>query len=97
MKKTLMCATAAAAMASAGFVAQAEDGWYGRADVGYVFDGKLDHDAEANSLGSMGGDAEPDGLINGDLGLGYRERQSGEHLCVQARRHDAADRLSDQR
>ena len=50
MKKTLMCATAAAALAGTGLVAQAEDGWYGRADIGFVMDGRLDHDAESNVI-----------------------------------------------
>ena len=55
MKKTLMCATAAAAFASAGFVAHAEDGWYARADATFGFDGKLDHDpAEQDVIGTMG-------------------------------------------
>ena len=72
MKKTLMCATAAAALASAGSVANAQDGWYGRADLGYSFDGTLDHDAEADSLYSLGGDSDIDGgLAGAHLGLGY--------------------------
>ena len=36
MKKTLMCATAVTALAGSSLVAQAEDGWYGRADIGIV-------------------------------------------------------------
>ena len=72
MKRTLMCATAAAALASAGSVANAQDGWYGRADLGYSFDGTLDHDAEPDSLYSLGGDSELDGGLAGlQLGLGY--------------------------
>ncbi|MBR9835796.1 MAG: porin family protein, partial [Alphaproteobacteria bacterium] len=71
MKKTLLCATAVAAFASAGLVAQAEEGWYGRADVGYVFSGKLDHDPERDVLHTMGGDSDSDEMWLGDLGLGY--------------------------
>ncbi|MEO1188907.1 MAG: hypothetical protein AAFW60_07535 [Pseudomonadota bacterium] len=57
MKKTLMCATAAAALAGTGFVAQAEDGWYGRADIGQVFQIVLDHDAEAGIPYTLAGDS----------------------------------------
>ncbi|WP_158587762.1 outer membrane protein, partial [Henriciella mobilis] len=72
MKRTLMCATAAAAMASAGNVAVAQDGWYGRADLGYTFDGTLDHDAEPGSLYSLGGDSDLDGGLPGiSAGIGY--------------------------
>ena len=72
MKKTLMCATAAAAFASAGFVAHAEDGWYARADATYGFDGKLDHDpAEQDVIGTMGSVSDTDESIGFDLGLGY--------------------------
>ncbi|RIJ14593.1 porin family protein, partial [Henriciella mobilis] len=67
-----MCATAAAAMVSAGNVAIAQDGWYGRADLGYSFDGTLDHDPEPDSLYSLGGDSSLDGgLAGAQLGLGY--------------------------
>ncbi|NQY98164.1 MAG: porin family protein, partial [Henriciella sp.] len=71
MKKTLMCATAAAALAATGFVAQAEDGWYGRADVGYVFDGLMDHDAENNVLYTLGDNSDPNDAVLYGLGLGY--------------------------
>ena len=71
MKKTLMCATAVAAFASASLVAQAEEGWYGRADVGYIFDGKMDHDAERDVLYTLAGDSDTDNAISLDLGLGY--------------------------
>ncbi|MEM8617641.1 MAG: outer membrane beta-barrel protein, partial [Pseudomonadota bacterium] len=71
MKKTLMCATAAAAMASAGFVAQAEEGWYGRADVGAVVDGIVDHDAPDDVLNSLGGNSEPNSMYTGGVGFGY--------------------------
>jgi len=71
MKKTLMCATAAAAFASAGLTAQAE-GWYGRTDLQYTFDGRLDHDpATANVNGSLGGDSDASELVGLDIGLGY--------------------------
>ncbi len=71
MKKTLMCATAAAAFASAGLAAHAQDGWYGRADVQYGFSGRVDHDAAANAPGKLSGDSDADQNIGGGLGLGY--------------------------
>ena len=72
MKRTLMCATAAAALASAMTVANAQDGWYGRADLGYTFEGRLDSDPPQNVPFALGGNQEvSDGLINGDIGLGY--------------------------
>ncbi len=71
MKKTLMCATAAAAFATAGLAAHAQDGWYGRADAQYGFSGKLDHDAAANSIGKLANDSAADENIGGGLGLGY--------------------------
>ncbi|MFN7164915.1 MAG: outer membrane protein, partial [Hyphomonas sp.] len=70
MKKTLMCATAAAAFASAGLTAHAE-GWYSRADLQYTFDGRADHDAVANANGKLAGDSDASELLGGDLGLGY--------------------------
>ena len=66
-----MCATAAAAMASAMTVANAQDGWYGRADLGYTFDGTLDSDAERNSPLSLGGDQSVEDGFGAQLGLGY--------------------------
>ena len=72
MKKTLMCATAAAAFASAGFVAHAEDGWYARADATYTFDGRMDHDvAVQDTLGALAGDSDYGDMFGGGLGLGY--------------------------
>ncbi|WP_340693916.1 outer membrane beta-barrel protein, partial [Hyphomonas sp.] len=72
MKKALMCATAAAAFASAGMVAQAEEGWYGRADATYAFDGRLDHDPVTQDVvGSMGGSSDLEESWGGDIGLGY--------------------------
>ncbi|MEL6725439.1 MAG: outer membrane beta-barrel protein, partial [Pseudomonadota bacterium] len=72
MKKTLMCATAAAAFAGTGFVAQADDGWYGRADVGVITDANtFDHDAEAGIPFTLGGDSEVEDGYLGSLGFGY--------------------------
>ena len=72
MKKTLMCATAAAAFASAGFMAHAEDGWYARGDLGWVVDGTLDHDAPTDVLYTLGSDSDTsEDVVLGGLGLGY--------------------------
>ena len=72
MKKTLLCATAVAALSSTALVANAEEGWYGRADLGYGFDGRLDHDPEASqAIGSLQGDSDIESSYLGDLGLGY--------------------------
>ena len=72
MKRTLMCATAAAAMASALTVANAQDGWYGRADLGYAFEGSLDTDPPKNEPLAYGGDSDiGDGLYSAQVGLGY--------------------------
>ena len=75
MKKTLMCATAAAALVSVGTVANAQDhndeGWYTRADVGYTFAGNLDHDPEPGVIGSLAGDSNVSDLLGGWLGAGY--------------------------
>src|SRR3990167_1139547 len=70
MKKTLMCATAAAAFASAGLTAHAE-GWYSRADLQYTFDGRVDHDPTTSAAGTMAGDSDASELFGGDIGLGY--------------------------
>ena len=72
MKRTLMCATAAAALVSVGTVANAdEEGWYTRADVGYTFAGNLDHDPEPGIPGTLAGDSNiPEGL-GAWLGAGY--------------------------
>jgi len=70
MNKTLMCATAAAALASVGLTAHAE-GWYGRTDLQYSFDGRLDHDPEvANVRGSLSGDSDVSELTGLQLGFG---------------------------
>ncbi|MGH1420432.1 MAG: outer membrane protein, partial [Hyphomonas sp.] len=72
MKKTLMCATAAAAFASVGLVAHAEDGWYARADIQASFDGTMDQDANfAHTAGGLTGDAAVDEQLGLNLGLGY--------------------------
>ena len=71
MKKTLLCATAVAALSSTALVANAEEGWYGRADLGYGFGGQLDHDPAFESAGSLAGDSDVDGTYLGDLGLGF--------------------------
>ena len=74
MKKTLMCATAAAALVSVGAIANAQDdepGWYTRADIGYTFAGNLDHDPEPGIPGSLAGDSTTDNLLGGWLGAGY--------------------------
>ena len=70
MKKTLMCATAAAAFASAGLPAHAE-GWYSRADLQYTFDGRVDHDATGNQNGKLAGDSDASELLGAQGGFGY--------------------------
>ena len=59
MNKTLMCATAAAAMMSASQFAHAEDGWYVRGDLEYAFDGTLDYDVvDPTTIGGIGSNAD---------------------------------------
>jgi outer membrane protein OmpA-like peptidoglycan-associated protein len=58
MKKALLCATAAAAMISAGAAAHAQTGWYGSAKVGMAMDGTLDIDSATRAAGSMDDRAE---------------------------------------
>lgn len=70
MKKTLMCATAAAAFASAGLPAHAE-GWYSRADLQYSFDGRVDHDATASQNGKLAGNSDASELLGAQGGFGY--------------------------
>ena len=71
MKKTLLCATAALAMATATGAAHATDGWYVRGDVGYTFDGTFDYDPINPVPGVLAGKSEvEDGMTYG-LGLGY--------------------------
>ncbi|MBK6705917.1 MAG: hypothetical protein IPG56_20645 [Caulobacteraceae bacterium] len=51
-------------------VANATEGWYGRADVGMSIDGQLDGEvADGNTTASFGPDLE-DGWL-GDVGVGY--------------------------
>ncbi|HAE28164.1 MAG TPA: cell envelope biogenesis protein OmpA, partial [Hyphomonas adhaerens] len=67
-----MCATAAAAFATAGLAAHAEEGWYARGDVQYGFSGDLDHDpAVSNVVGSLESSSDADENLGGQLGLGY--------------------------
>jgi OOP family OmpA-OmpF porin len=70
MKKTLMCATAAAAFGVC-WPHGTREGWYSRADLQYTFDGRVDHDAVASVNGKMAGDSDASELLGGDLGLGY--------------------------
>lgn len=66
-----MCATAAAAFATVGFSAHAE-GWYGRSDLQYNFDGRIDHDTQtSNVLGALSGDTKASEAFGADVGLGY--------------------------
>jgi OmpA-OmpF porin, OOP family len=81
MKKALQGATAVAAvMLAAPFAATAEEGWYGRVDAGYGFDGSLD--IGGTQIGSpltpptapparFGDDLEFDGDWMASVGLGY--------------------------
>ena len=59
-------------MASAMTVANAQDGWYGRADLGYTFEGTLDHDGEPLVPYSIAGTSDADsGVYGAQVGLGY--------------------------
>ncbi len=73
MKNVLRGATAlAAAMIAAPISAQAEEGWYGRADVGYGFDDSLDLSGPTiNPAPSLNSAAEFDADWTQHLGLGY--------------------------
>ena len=71
MKKTLLCATTAIALAMVSGAANAEDGWYVRGDVGYNFDGKLDYDANAHVPGTLGDYGDVEGDLTYGAGLGY--------------------------
>ncbi len=53
MKKALLCASAAAAMVSAGATAHAQDGWYGVGKIGAVVDGLQDIDAASGVNGQI--------------------------------------------
>lgn len=72
MKKSLMSATAVAALLSYGFTAHAEEGWYMRADAGYGLAGKIDHDAPNDLNYALNGDSDTDGVSNFGIGLGYK-------------------------
>lgn len=77
MKKSLMSATAVAALLSYGFTAHAKEadakeGWYMRADAGYGLAGKIDHDAPNDLVYALDGDSDTDGVSNFGIGLGYK-------------------------
>ena len=72
MKKSLMSATAVAALLSYGFTAHAEEGWYMRMDAGYGLAGKIDHDAPDNLNLALDGDSDTDGVSDFGIGLGYK-------------------------
>ncbi|MGQ0531644.1 MAG: OmpA family protein [Caulobacteraceae bacterium] len=59
----------AALMAGAAGVANATEGWYGRADVGWTWDGEVD--LGTDSGGYPWGDTDLDGDWSQHLGLGY--------------------------
>ncbi|MFN3314534.1 MAG: outer membrane beta-barrel protein, partial [Hyphomonas sp.] len=71
MKRTLLCATAAAAFATVGTAAHAEDGWYARGDVQYSFDGVVDHDGTQDVQGKMADDSSVTESFGASVGLGY--------------------------
>ena len=71
MKKTLMCATAAAALATVGATAQAEDGWYARADAQFSFEGTLDQDGATDVIGTIPGKTSLNETAGASVGLGY--------------------------
>lgn len=70
MKKVLQGATALAAVMIA-VPAFATEGWYGRVDAGYGFDGNIDLTAPASAAPRLNGEAELDGDWTQHLGLGY--------------------------
>lgn len=72
MKKSLMSATAVAALLSYGFAAHAKEGWYMRADAGYGLAGKIDHDAPNGLVYALDGDSDTDGVSNFGIGMGYK-------------------------
>jgi OOP family OmpA-OmpF porin len=70
MKKMKTTLALAALMSGAAGVAHATEGWYGRADVGYSFDGGLDGDiADGNDTAEYSVDFDNNWM--GALGLGY--------------------------
>jgi OmpA-OmpF porin, OOP family len=68
MKKVLQGATALAAIMIAG-PAFATEGWYGKVDAGYGFDGSLD--ADRLTVPAFGGDVGLDNDWMADVGIGY--------------------------
>ncbi len=69
LKRTLALAALMTGVGGLG-VANATEGWYGRADVGMSIDGQLDGEvADGNTTASFGPDLE-DGWL-GDVGVGY--------------------------
>ncbi|MBY0563671.1 MAG: OmpA family protein [Hyphomonadaceae bacterium] len=77
MRKLLATIALAALMAGAATSAQAQDGWYGRVDAGYGFDGELeveDYYIEEEISPQQHNSSTSFGLENGwmgDVGLGY--------------------------
>ncbi len=71
MKKTLLCATAAAAFATVGATAHAEDGWYARADAQFSFEGTLDQDGATDVIGTIPGKSTLNETGGAAVGMGY--------------------------
>ncbi|MEL7130406.1 MAG: outer membrane beta-barrel protein, partial [Pseudomonadota bacterium] len=71
MKRTLLCATAAAAIVSVTGAANADEGWYVRADFGFSPTGNLDHDPAVDVVGTLQGDASVEENFGGWVGAGY--------------------------
>ncbi|MEQ1811997.1 MAG: outer membrane beta-barrel protein, partial [Terricaulis sp.] len=70
LKRTLALAALMTGVGGMASVANATEGWYGRADVGMSIDGQLDGEvADGNTTASFGPDLE-DGWL-GDVGVGY--------------------------
>lgn len=70
MKKVLQGATALAAIMIAG-PAFATEGWYGKVDAGYGFDGSLEIEDRVPALPAFGGDVGLDADWMEDIGIGY--------------------------
>ena len=70
MKKVLQGATALAAVMIAG-PAFATEGWYGKVDAGYGFDGSLEIEDRIPALPAFGGDVGLDADWMEDIGIGY--------------------------
>src|SRR5689334_7948191 len=73
MTTALLCATAAAALASVSATAHAQTGWYGTARVGAVVDGTEDIDATPGKNGKLDVRAKPqlDPVLEGGFGYGF--------------------------